>query len=44
MLLVNPGAAGHAQKGYPPSVAILEITGGEISVRHVELDEDDGTS
>ena len=26
VLLVNPGAAGLAQKGHPPSVAILEVT------------------
>ena len=43
VLLVNPGAAGRAQKGHPPTVAILEIADGESSVRHVELSEDDAT-
>ena len=38
-LVVNPGAAGRALKGYPPTVALLEVTGGEPSVRHVELAE-----
>ena len=38
VLIVNPGAAGQAQKGHPPSVAILEVVGGEPTVRHVELE------
>jgi putative phosphoesterase len=38
VLIVNPGAAGKAQKGHPPSVAILEVTGGVPSVRHVDLE------
>lgn len=40
VLLVNPGAAGRAQKGYPPTVAILEIVDGAASVQHVELRDD----
>jgi putative phosphoesterase len=44
VLLVNPGAAGDAQKGYPPSVAILEIRDGAISARHVELCEGGASS
>ncbi len=38
VLLVNPGAAGKAQKGCPPSVAILEVVSGQPSVRHVSLE------
>ncbi len=38
VLLVNPGAAGLAQKGHPPSVAILEITDGVPAVTHVDLE------
>ena len=38
VLIVNPGAAGTAQKGYPPSVAILEVSDGVPGVRHVELE------
>lgn len=38
VLIVNPGAAGHAHKGYPPSVAILEISDGQPTVRHVDLE------
>ena len=38
VLLVNPGAAGKAQKGYAPSVAILEVADGRPSVRHVNLE------
>jgi hypothetical protein len=38
VLIVNPGAAGKAQKGYPPSVAILEVSDGVPGVRHVELE------
>lgn len=38
VLMVNPGAAGRAQKGYPPSVAILEVSDGVPTVRHVELE------
>jgi uncharacterized protein len=41
VLLVNPGAAGTAQKGYQPSVAILEISAGRAWVRHVRLADDD---
>lgn len=41
VLIVNPGAAGRAQKGHPPSVAILEVVGGEPFVRHVELGAED---
>jgi putative phosphoesterase len=37
VLIVNPGAAGKAQKGHAPSVAILEVADGRPSVRHVEL-------
>jgi hypothetical protein len=37
VLIVNPGAAGKALKGYPPTVAILEVTDGVPAVRHVEL-------
>lgn len=38
VLIVNPGAAGKAQKGYPPTVAILEVADGVPTVRHVELE------
>lgn len=38
VLIVNPGAAGKALKGYPPSVAILEVANGVPAVRHVELE------
>ena len=38
VLLVNPGAAGKAQKGYAPSVAILEVADGRPTVRHVNLE------
>ena len=38
VLLVNPGAAGTAQKGYAPSVAILEVVDGRPTVRHVDLE------
>ena len=38
VLIVNPGAAGKALKGYPPTVAILEVTDGVPAVRHVELE------
>lgn len=38
VLIVNPGAAGKALKGYPPTVAILEVAGGVPTVRHVELE------
>ena len=41
VLLVNPGAAGCAQKGYPPSVAILEVTDGRPTVRHLSLEGPD---
>jgi len=44
VLLVNPGAAGRALKGYPASVAILEITEGGITARHRALVEDDATA
>lgn len=37
VLIVNPGAAGRALKGYPPMVALLEVSDGKASVRHVEL-------
>jgi putative phosphoesterase len=37
VLIVNPGAAGRALKGHPPMVALLEVTDGTPSVRHVEL-------
>jgi putative phosphoesterase len=39
VLIVNPGAAGQAQKGHPPCVAILEVVGGEPAVRYVPLDQ-----
>lgn len=39
VLIVNPGAAGRSQKGYAPSLAILEISGGNARVRYVELEE-----
>ena len=42
VLIVNPGAAGRAQKGYPPSVAILEVTDGVPMVRHVDLESPGG--
>ncbi len=38
VLIVNPGAAGRAQKGYPASVAILEIRKGVPTVQHVDLE------
>jgi putative phosphoesterase len=38
VLIVNPGAAGKALKGYPPTVAILEVADGVPTVRHVELE------
>jgi predicted phosphodiesterase len=38
VLLVNPGAAGNAQKGHAPSVAILEVGDGRPTVRHVNLE------
>jgi putative phosphoesterase len=38
VLLVNPGAAGNAQKGHAPSVAILEVADGRPTVRHVNLE------
>jgi putative phosphoesterase len=41
VLIVNPGAAGMAQKGYAPSVAILEVEEGVATVRHVELETPD---
>lgn len=37
VLLVNPGAAGKTQKGYAPSVAILEVADGRPTVCHVNL-------
>ncbi len=36
-LLVNPGAAGKAQKGYPPTVAVLEVRDGAPRAVHLEL-------
>jgi putative phosphoesterase len=39
--IVNPGAAGRAQKGHPPTVALLEVTGARASVRHVEIPAED---
>ena len=38
VLLVNPGAAGKAQKGYGPMVALLEVVDGHATVKHVELE------
>ena len=38
VLLVNPGAAGKAQKGYLPMVALLEVVDGRATVKHVELE------
>lgn len=38
VLVVNPGAAGAARFGIPPSVAILSLAG-EATVEHVELDQ-----
>lgn len=38
VLLVNPGAAGKAQKGHSPSVAILEVADGRPTVWHVSLE------
>ncbi|MBT8404207.1 MAG: YfcE family phosphodiesterase [Gemmatimonadetes bacterium] len=38
ILIVNPGAAGKAQKGHPPSVAILEVAEGVPMVRHLRLE------
>ena len=40
VLIVNPGAAGRALKGHPPTVAFLEVNGAEASVRYVELTPD----
>lgn len=42
VLIVNPGAAGSAQKGHAPSVAVLEVTDGRPVVRHVELESPAG--
>jgi hypothetical protein len=39
VLIVNPGAAGRSQKGHAPSLAILEISGGDARVRYVELED-----
>jgi len=36
-VVVNPGAAGPARFDLKPSVAILEVTGGTIEVRFVDL-------
>jgi len=38
VLLVNPGAAGNAQKGHAPCVAILEVADGLPTVRHLNLE------
>ena len=38
VLLVNPGAAGKAQKGHAPSVAILEVEDGRPTVQHLNLE------
>ncbi|MCL7971636.1 MAG: metallophosphatase family protein [marine benthic group bacterium] len=38
VLIVNPGAAGRAQKGHSASVAVLEVSGGVPSIRHVDLE------
>lgn len=38
VLVVNPGAAGAARFGLPPSVGILTLSGGTPSVEIVELD------
>jgi putative phosphoesterase len=38
-LVVNPGAAGARRFKLKPSVAVLTITGGEASVRLIELEE-----
>lgn len=37
VLVVNPGAAGAARFGIPPSVAILELADGEATVELLEL-------
>jgi len=42
VLVVNPGAAGKSQKGYAPSVAILEVADGRPTVRHVDLEAIEG--
>jgi putative phosphoesterase len=44
VLIVNPGAAGRAQKGHLPSVAILEVADGSVAVRYVKLDAGAGGS
>jgi putative phosphoesterase len=38
VMIVNPGAAGKALKGYSPMVALLEVVAGRATVKHVELD------
>lgn len=42
VLVVNPGAAGRSQRGHAPSVAVLEVTGGAVAVRYVELEGGSG--
>jgi hypothetical protein len=37
-MIVNPGAAGKALKGYSPMVALLEVVAGRATVKHVVLD------
>jgi uncharacterized protein len=39
VLVVNPGAAGAARFGIPPSVAILSLGGAEPEVEPIELDQ-----
>jgi putative phosphoesterase len=36
-LLVNPGSAGPAAPGKPVSMALMEIVGDEVRVRHLDL-------
>ena len=37
VLYLNPGSAVHPRFGYPPSVALLEIKGDDISARLIDL-------
>ena len=37
ILFINPGSTGQPRYGYPPSVALLEITGDSIKARLVDL-------